>query len=58
MNRLRNQPMLVGLPDMRRETHSLRPPIFWNIRCLVAIMGESGDSERNYGLSWFGEKRD
>jgi len=35
---------------MRRETQSLRPPISQNIRCLAVIMGETGDSERNYGI--------
>jgi hypothetical protein len=36
---------------MRREGHSLRPPCFKNISCLIAKMGETADSGRNLGLN-------
>jgi hypothetical protein len=36
---------------MRRETRSLRPPIFEKARCPVAIVGETGGLRRNLGLA-------
>ena len=40
----------VAQPLIRREAHSLRPPISKNLCCLVTILGETAESRHNHGL--------